>query len=378
MKKSVELFYIKFKKIVRYISIYGVQYTFFKIIARQRISLFKIPSNHKANIGVIGTGQFSFSTIGYWLYKNVGNMFVGCYDINEKSADSFRKFYDIKDKINDIKHLLNNPKIDIIYIASNHNTHCEYALSVLSANKIAYIEKPICTNYEQLNQLSLISVGRENKIFAGYNRPFSKAIKTLKTYSSVIAGPFNMNIFVIGHFIDDTHWYKNKNEGSRICGNMGHWIDLAVHVLNWKAFPEKIEIEITKAGENVDENIIIILKTDKGDLISLFFSIKNDPFEGVSEYINFHQKDLISSIDNFRSMKIWSGDKYKKIKFNNKDAGHEGAILQPFNLCKSRSRWDEVQLSTLIMLKISELVKTTQSKYTFVCKEEISQHLINI
>ncbi len=359
-------------KFFRFCSIYGLRRTIIKTLGRLNFNfpiyifiknyfLFK----NKINVGFIGTGHHSFSSIAFFLCRNTNSKFIWAYDINLKNLKKFKISYGIKDKLNDYK----NITPDIVYIVSNHSTHTEYAIDFLNKGVDVYVEKPISTNYEQLKSLDMVLKNTNNKLFAGYNRPFSKAIKYFKNKMVFYnQEPLTASFFVIGHKIPENHWYRKKNEGTRIIGNLGHWIDLSVHILYQKSkMFSCIDVDISYSNlETPSENISVVLTTNFNDIISIVFSAREDPFEGVSETINFQIGELISKINDFRSMEIWEKSSYKKIKYRIKDNGHKEASLQPFN--EHHRQWDELKCSTSLMLFIETMVLNRQKNKTFTKK----------
>ena len=173
----------------------------------------------------------------------------------------------------------------------------------------------------------------------------------------------SVNYFVIGHKLPCDHWYRDEREGTRIIGNLGHWIDLTVNLLLFKGeFPQAINIAISYSDSNFpSENISITLTTPKHDLVSIVFSAREDPFEGVTETINFQCGDLIAKINDFRSIQIWEGIKYIKKSFFHKDNGHKQSALQPFNKKSNPRPWSELRTSTSLMLYIEDMVKNGKS-----------------
>ncbi|QWE27026.1 Gfo/Idh/MocA family protein [Polynucleobacter sp. AP-Ainpum-60-G11] len=361
-----------FKKLIRFILIYGISYTLFKVMGRSRFRCFSIRQLRDANIGVIGTGQYAYATLGYWINKFFGNKFIACYDIDKFNEKTFKNFYQIKSMHLSADDLIHSEKVKYVYITSNHATHTDYALIAIAAQKITYIEKPISVN--EIEFIKLVKAVRLSKsaVYAGYNRPFSKVIKALRSHSINATGPFTLNCFVIGHHLDANHWYRNPEEGTRVCGNIGHWVDLSLHISAWHGLPDKWLITLSYGSiKSRDENLSICLTSEKGDLISIVFSAKGDPFEGVSEAISYHQEDLICKIDNFRSMSIWQGSNYKKYSYFPKDAGSGLALAQPF-LNKGdgwTKRWAEVENSTLMLLSIRDMVLKEEKIRSFSFSE---------
>ena len=221
--------------------------------------------------------------------------------------------------------------------------------------------------YSQL--LSLMSTYRKSTtdLYIGYNRPFSKAINILKNRIRDLKdeitqkSSFTLEYFITGHKIPKNHWYRKPEEGTRVCGNMGHWLDLSIHILAWRKVPNKFFINITYSNlDEPDDNLSIIITTDLHDLIVITLTSRTEPFEGINETINLQFADIIAKIDDFRKITIWQNEKLYKRKFFPKDVGHERAIMQPFH--KNKRNFMEIEISTLLMLFIKDMV-IVRNKY---------------
>ena len=99
-------------------------------------------------------------------------------------------------------------------------------------------------------------------------------------------------------------------------------------------------------------------------MISIVFSTRNEPYEGVNETINFQQDNINAKIDDFRKVKIWKKDKIIKKSYFPKNNGHKTAVLQPFSGIEPR-RWDEIKLSTELMLFIEKMVQNLECEGIF-------------
>lgn len=360
------------RKIIRFIHLYGLKRTIFKLIGRNRLlGKYVRPRLSKGNrdIGVIGCGQYTFSTVGHVICGTYGNRFVDCFDIDENAMSTFSKFYRINPSIS-AEELIKNNEVLYIYIASNHATHSDYAINALLENKNVYLEKPISVTYEQLKKLYQTKANTNAQIYAGYNRPFSQAILDLKKHIGTRKSPISMNCFITGHMLAHDHWYRNPGEGTRICGNVGHWLDLAVHILSWGVLPDILEIQLSYSNKSVrDEDMSLTITSDSGDLIVIVLTARCEPFEGINETINLQCNTTIAKIDDFRTMTIWDEEKLIKKRYRKKDVGHNLALRQPFLNTITRD-WNEVLHSTLLMLYIADMVKTNRSQATFSFKEQ--------
>jgi predicted dehydrogenase len=211
----------------------------------------------------------------------------------------------------------------------------------------------------QLSAARRTSAGR---LFAGYNRPYSAAVQAIREQVALHpqTGGYSLNYFISGHLIPADHWYRHPDEGTRVCGNLGHWIDLTVHIWQWRGLPDWIRIQIAYANpDEPDDNICLTFTTDRFDMVSIMLTARTEPFEGINESINLQFGNIIARIDDFRALTLWRGSTLIHRQYNPKDVGHKRAVLQPYYT--DNRDWDEVSLSTLLMLQIKDMVIARQT-----------------
>ena len=370
------------KKVYRYTKALGISRTFVKICGRLRtakyIGFFLFPNFSKKHndVAIIGCGQFAFSTIGYFLKKYSKHNIRYCYDTNSEAAKSFSEFYRCQN-VSSIDTILKDKNIKFVYVASNHYTHTQYATEALKNGKYVHIEKPISVSPEQFEKLLKEIKPNIEKTAIGYNRPFSEAIKAIDLRIKDNQLPLSISSTICGHKIPPSHWYRNREEGTRICGNIGHWIDMSVHLMNTRgAYPNIFDISILQADESeIDDNLAISISTDKNDIISIFLTSREEPLEGINEEIVLQSGNITAKIDDFRSIEIWNGTNYWKKKFFPKDVGHKKCILQ---LTNGFSRdFNEVVVSTIIMLKIMHMAKNRIKSSKLFLKDEMQKYETN-
>ncbi|GAB4001657.1 hypothetical protein GCM10028807_58350 [Spirosoma daeguense] len=365
-----------FLKLLRFARIYGWARTLNKTMARTRFSLkySYIPKRRKATVGLIGCGQFAFSTICYFLRKRRGNIFLSAFDIDTDKAVSLGKYYGFRHVADSANDLFDQPELEIVYVASNHASHTDYAVAGLMHSKTVYVEKPVSVSRDQLIRLAKVIRQSSGKLVAGYNRPYAKATHLLRQYvvSDNVAGSFSINYVINGHALPSDHWYRNPDEGTRICGNLSHWIDLTIHLLSWRKLPDWFDIQLAWANsDEPDDNLNVTLTTDLHDLISMQLTARSEPFEGIRESINVQYNNLITHIDDFQKMTLWRGVQKKTWRFSPKDVGHERAVLQPF--CQGNRNWAEVELSTLLTLYIRDMALQRKATARFWVQDELAR-----
>ena len=352
------------RKLLRFAVIYGWQRAINKAVARTRYTSWRNPlvRSRPADVSVIGCGQFAFSGICFFLQKSNGNRFLSAFDTDRQRAESLGRYYGFRQVANTIGEVLDNPALKRLYVVSNHASHTAYAVAGVLRNVDVYVEKPVAVTRAQLVELltalrQSTQRGFSGRLYAGYNRPYASAIQLLRerVRASAANGAFSISYVINGHQLPPDHWYRNPAEGSRICGNLGHWIDLTIHLLAWRRLPGWLDVQIAQANPaEPDDNLTVTLTTDRHDIVTMLLTSRSEPFEGISESINFQYNDLIARIDDFRCLTVWQGARKKMWRFSPKDVGHERAVLQPFR--PDNRDWYEVEVSTLLMLFIRDMV----------------------
>ncbi|NVJ98905.1 MAG: Gfo/Idh/MocA family oxidoreductase [Alphaproteobacteria bacterium] len=362
---------LKLKRIVRSLKMWGLHRTFAKIANRLSLPipvLFNIVPRAKDFL-MVGCGQFGCSTASYFIGKQYGHRFLGCFDIDMAQSRRAQRAYGYKHACATFEELLELEGAQRIFIASNHASHTPQAIAALEKGMKVHIEKPISVTWEQLAQLTRAVEGREDDLYVGYNRPFSKAITMVRDMLPDGDGSFTIQHFIAGHAIDPDHWYYDPKEGTRICGNVGHWIDLSVHLLSQRDMADRWTMQISYSDEALrEENFSLSMTSEKGDLVTMTFTARGEPFDGVNEAINIQQGDLMARIDDFRTMKVWRRDYFRKVRFWPKDVGHRKSVGQMFDEKPAYRRpWEEIFLSTMLMLHITDMVRNnaTVSEFSF-------------
>lgn len=331
----------KIKKAVRYIQLYGVRRTLAKADAQYHMKkeYGTLPTmsnnNNKAHVGILGCGKFSHSNIAYYLKKNFGNVIQGCMDIDINHAASLAEKYKANYYTDDPMKIINDSKIDLIFIASNHATHAEYAIEAMKQGKAVHIEKPHAVNTKQLVELCKTIEEYNGRARMGFNRPNSKLGQMIMDALAKEEGAAMLNWFVAGHEIEPGHWYFAEKEGGRVLGNLCHWTDLVLQMIPEDGrFPVKIIPSRSKKSD-CDISVSFIFKDDSIGTIT--FSAKGHTFEGVRETLNGHKGNVLVHLKDFKEVRIDKVEKVTKKKLWLRDHGHQKAIINSYKMLKDES-----------------------------------------
>lgn len=81
------------------------------------------------------------------MYTLPGSRVAGVYARNLARAQDFARRHSIPKVYESVWQLVNDPEVDIVYIATPPDTHLEYTMAALDAGKHVYVEKPMALTY---------------------------------------------------------------------------------------------------------------------------------------------------------------------------------------------------------------------------------------
>lgn len=327
------------KKVLRYISLYGFSRTFIKVRGqlhmRRKIDCeskyWKNPGcrgeEHPDRfVAIVGCGNFAYSAIAYYLAKRSRRFLRAAMDLSTERARSLCKDFGGAYATGDMQDVLDDPAIKLVYIASNHASHAEYAIQCIEVGKHVHIEKPHVVTQEQLDRLLEAQANNPGvDIYLGFNRPRSEHFRRIRSALDGQPGPTMINWFIAGHQIPDDHWYFKEEEGGRVLGNLCHWTDLTLQMVGVKnAFPCEV-IPVLHKGSKSD--FCVGLKFADLSVAGITFSAKGHTFEGVREVLQAHRGDALVKLRDFEESVIEIVEKRKRFKTFYREHGHGANIV---------------------------------------------------
>jgi len=259
------------------------------------------------NAAVIGCGNYFSRVIIPILKKTELNLHTL---VSNSSLTS--SFYGNKFKFeklsSDIETALANEDIDIFFIGTRHDSHGEIVKKCLDKGKHVFVEKPLCLNLEELNNIKKSFVYK-NTLMVGFNRRFSPIYKLFKTKIKKYSAPKSVIYICNAGYLPSDHWLNDlKKGGGRMIGEACHFLDLIRDLIG---FP-LLDINLTKSNsKNINDTFSLNMNFEDGSIASIhYFSNGNKlyPKENLKVFVN----NNIFELDNFKSIKSWENNKKSK------------------------------------------------------------------
>jgi predicted dehydrogenase len=366
----------KLRKALRYVRLYGPGRTAVKVRSHYHMQRrFDPPPPARErrvsgrHVGILGCGKFAYAQIAYYLTSVRGKVIRAAMDVDVDRAVSLFERYGLDYYTDDALQILGDPQIDLVYIASNHASHAEYAIGALEQGKHVHIEKPHVVDEDQLIRLCRAMQSSPGKVALGFNRPLSTIGREIKRRLDEQQGPAMLNWFVAGHEIPPDHWYFREEEGGRILGNLCHWTDFVLQLVPPDArFP--VTINPTRA-DKADSDVAVTYTFGDGSIAAITFSAKGHTFEGVKERFAAHRGNALISMDDFRTLRIEVVERRHVRRQRFRDHGHKAAILNSYALSRPGTTlgadvayvWETGQLFLQTKVALEERRSITMEPY---------------
>ena len=312
----------------------------------------------KVNISLIGAGNYTAKTILPKISKNDVN-FIGIGSENGMSGTLLGKKYGFKNSTTDIDNLINDPSSNTIFIATRHDTHSDFVIKALKANKNVFVEKPLCINFQQLKDIRKVYTEalKENKnlkLMVGFNRRFSTQIEKIKTLIKTSKEKASFIMTVNSGFLPKDHWTQDKNiGGGRIVGEACHFLDLISYlsdgnIESWSS---------VKMKASTNDTLSISLKFDNGSIGCInYFS--NGSMALPKERLEVFTGNKTLILDNFKKLKGFGWKNFKKLNLWNQDKGQNKCFQEFISSIKYNSpspiSFEDIFEVTKLSIEISE------------------------
>lgn len=264
----------------------------------------------KGKIGIIGAGNYTMSMVIPCLKKaNASIKYIAsAQGLSSKIA---AKKIGADFATSDYKEILADKDVDLVVITTRHNLHAKMVMESLKAGKNVFVEKPLCLNHEELDEILSTITQSETPVnlMVGFNRRFSPFAVKLKHLAG--DGPKNIVATMNAGFIPKEMWVHDlKVGGGRIIGEACHFIDLCSFI----AGSEVTEVCMNAMGVNPDDstdNASIILKYANGsNAVINYFA--NGSKSYVKERVEVFSQQRVFIIDNWRSLKAFGVKGFSK------------------------------------------------------------------
>lgn len=226
------------------------------------------------NWGVVGSGWIAHDMANALIQEGVG--IYGVASGHYSSAIKFSKEFSIEHVYENYQSMFEDENIDIVYIATPHNSHYEIMKDALLHNKHVFCEKAITLNSTELDECVKIAKERRLVISDGvtlFHMPLFKELK--KVISSNSLGPVKMIQVNFGSFKE--YDVNNRFFNPNLAG--GALLDIGVYAVSFARWfmsskPNTVLTTMTPFETGVDESSGILLQNKEMEIATISLTMR--------------------------------------------------------------------------------------------------------
>lgn len=264
----------------------------------------KVESNEfkpgKGKIGLIGAGNYASSMIVPCLKKAQAKIkYIA--SAHGLTATILAKKAGAECATSDYREILKDPEVDMVVVCTRHDLHAKMVLEALGASKSVFVEKPLCLNEQELQDITATyqSAPDGTTLTVGFNRRFAPLAQKMKALSG--EGSKNIIATMNAGYIPNEVWVHDMEiGGGRIIGEACHFIDLCSYLAGSKVQAVCMNAMGTEPQENTDNASILLRYENGSNAVINYFANGSKSYE--KERVELFSQERVLIMDNWRKL----------------------------------------------------------------------------
>jgi predicted dehydrogenase len=217
------------------------------------------------------------------------------------------------------------PAPGLVIVATAHDSHARLATAAVKAGHRVFLEKPPAVTADDVRQLAEVMTANPGAIEIGFNRRYHPLVRRARARLARESGPTSISCTIKELTFQDDHWYFWPNQGTRITGNLCHWIDLAIYLIDGNPMPVSITLSPRMPGTEPgsDEERVLVVTFADGSLLTALGTTRGDDIRGVQEQMDIRRGHTTISLDDLWKYRVRADgiERYSRTVFRDKAHG---------------------------------------------------------
>ncbi len=218
---------------------------------------------------------------------------------------------------------LEHAEVDLVFVASRHDSHARLASAALRAGKAVWLEKPAALSEEELAELMAAARETRGWLTVGYNRRFSAHARALRDAFAARSGPLAIHYAVSAGATPTGTWITDPAVGGgRIVGELCHFVDLAGFLVG--AAPATVYARGLGREREQDDSTVVLLGFADGSTATIEYLARASA-RLPKERIEVSGDGRTARCENFRVTRLERG---RPLRTLNQDKGQATALAE--------------------------------------------------
>ncbi|MCA9506660.1 MAG: Gfo/Idh/MocA family oxidoreductase, partial [Myxococcales bacterium] len=164
--------------------------------------------------------------------------------------------------------VLEDDSVDLVFVATRHDSHASIAEAALRAGKAVWLEKPVGLTMEEVESVVRAAEETNGFLMVGYNRRFSSHARAVREAFARRAGPMAIQYVVSAGPTPSGTWLVDpKIGGGRIVGEVCHFVDLCTYLVGQN--PVDVQARMLGRDPETDDSVMALLHYPDGSTASI-------------------------------------------------------------------------------------------------------------
>ncbi len=221
----------------------------------------------------------------------------------------------------DPQELLADDEVDLVFIATRHDSHTPLAVRALEAGKAAWLEKPVSLTPDELETLVATAQRTRGFLTVGYNRRFSPHARAIREAFGKRQGAMAIRYTIAAGPPPRGTWILDPREGGgRVVGEVCHFVDLCTYLVGMP--PSSVYARHPGREPETDDSVVAMLGYPDGSTAVIEY-LAHAAHDLPKERFEVSADDRTARCNNFRTTEI-SGR--SDLRSFNQNKGQEAAL----------------------------------------------------
>jgi predicted dehydrogenase len=255
-------------------------------------------------------------------FREEGVEFVSIATASGVTARDVGRRYGFARFVSGAGEVLGDERVNLLVIATRHDTHAELARKGLERGLDVFVEKPLALDDEELDALLDTAARSRGRLMVGFNRRFSPHARAAREFYRDRRGPLSILYRVNAGRVPRTHWTQDAREGGgRIRGEVCHFVDFMQYLTGstvTRVYAEPVSSEDREAVD--DDSIFITLKFADGSNGTIAYLAEGDRTLS-KERVEIFGAGRTFVIEDYRAAASYAGGRETRTRLRAQDKG---------------------------------------------------------
>jgi polar amino acid transport system substrate-binding protein len=277
-------------------------------------------------VGMIGAGDYARRML-LPHFRAEGVEFVSVATASGVTARDVGTRYGFARFVSGADEVLSEEGVNLVVIATRHDSHAELARRALVRGLDVFVEKPLALDDAELDALLEVAARSAGRLTVGFNRRFSPHARAARDFFEGRRAPLSVLYRVNAGRVPRTHWTQDAREGGgRIRGEVCHFVDFMQYVTGSRVVRVYAEPVASDDREAVDDDsVFVTLKFADGSNGSVAYLAEGDRALP-KERIEVFGAGRTFVVEDFRAAAGYAGGRETRTRLRTQDKGQREEV----------------------------------------------------